>query len=1823
MPTNFLLNQGQAKESKRGLAMQQQMMELERKRRLALENMDELGISWKEVPTCNLNHSKYSKKLSKNGKDAYNALRRDTLPDKGKWNKPKRTQAFGDEEQLEFQSGELEKQAADFVFTLGLTAYNTWKHLTLNNVLTNCYLLAKIYATPQLQTVEEFAASGFITVYEKFIDLLHAAFEKYYFNDKLSKDQKLKFIDWVKGGELLLNLPQHPRVTSEFAQDHYARWCIDLKHNGGRHFGNALMNTEHLTAPEYLALNLIMYHGTNGRFGAQHLAVGGLRAANFSAAYALTVYDEQTIEVVNDATSKTQKFIIAPEICNLYELVSQIYDNVQEVNNTDFGETELIATMTTSVRHSRFADLKFESPATQVAFDEFSKSFFGEDNNLFMSGPLGTAARSLMSALSIAPLMIATGKVKNYDEYIKWYNEHVKVWDIGISMSVNLMNFIMTFLKTGLPYLLTGDATFLYPTQKWEKFIQIANSIVMTVNDNMAMAQIITTTPEKDVICAIDSVIQFGRNTWMSSRDTIPHSAVTTLNKMLETLHKCRQSVHRTYVNKKNNPIPMCVKLYGGTGVGKSQITQIVARLMCYNLGLKSTHNVYFQNMTDKYQSGYTAQEIMVMDDVGAENVDNVKNESLLNFLSLSTEVPVMTNQAAVEDKGTVPYNLKGIIMTTNFEDCNCRNYFKLTEPFLRRFLHVTVKVKPEFAINNNTKTEKKTAFTLKHKQQDTMLQLDPDKAKGRFDVQTFDCQVYENGEYHPATETSMNMEFDEFEKFFLEWHKAHIARAGAALRRTNDIENSEFCPIHECFTYKCKCPVERITEIDNTYELLPYEDNVKRGIKELNLKVFEGLEGGGLFKALLSYQSTEVPVKLEQTVSANLKKLGERIRDKIHPKKVTELYFQGWFKDKIMSCVAKNITAKDVKNIIASSVNQTVRDFKQRNLDSDPKTFIYESYKEMIESKRARAFLALGALGATLSCVIALYRAIKPLISTPEMFQGLYKKKYATEEEKDNWSSIDSQFIFPGTRMPYPPKERVASQQSITPGHFHLNSNLITKVEDLIKLNTLYLSVDAQHGDKYQTWGLALGKNMILVNAHSFKNGDVFKVVASGQANGAGLYETVLYKEKIWFSPDTDTAIFLMSVNPFKSIPLAYESPGKLYAGKAKFYKNNCMIYSKLKVPKFEDHMREVNILVTKDVSKHLNTDFVRYITPEGTEVGNCGNPIFVPELGLLGIHSIGSHSGNTTGYTPVFKSDIEAAAAFFQSRNMLVTPSVPQDLRFEGVLQSHPNSVLLNTAGNHHVIGSLTGHRGKMTSKIRKSMISHLLPDPGKVIPHMQPILTENGEWIHPVQVKLQTIAKAPIHANERIVDKALEFLEEHLKSMIDWDTVRPTGFQEIIQGVEGTISEPMNLSTSAGPGLSGKFKRDHVRYLNEDNDDRIFDKEVQDSFLDMLRCWKRDEFAFTRSKWFYKDEVIKPSKQDAGRQRLVSASGLRKIFASKMCFKDIFLRIRTSGKSHMCVGMNAASKQWSSIPERLKTLDPKLERVLDSDYEFYDAYCYLLNKVLALFIKLLKTNPHYNKIIRFADDIEMSVNDILHCLAAEMCCYPVEVAGELLILLLALESGADSTAEFNSLMETLIHYMIWVQCYADFSCRYSEPQDTDFDFIHALIHCPNPNKHMVLFNYGDDNLDTCSEETAEWYTPTARKSSAAKLGFPITDARKQKELKYVPMDKVVFLKRSFIWNEEAQAYFAPLDEAAINQIMYFVKGDSDTLEVLTYNNVRDAHRQYFMYGRERFEQETIRLKSLLQSVGLLELSAEDWPTFDQLLDDFKNKKLHMGGL
>lgn len=185
---------------------------------------------------------------------------------------------------------------------------------------------------------------------------------------------------------------------------------------------------------------------------------------------------------------------------------------------------------------------------------------------------------------------------------------------------------------------------------------------------------------------------------------TIIHSVLLEL-KLVKNRHMCSLTAASF------RRAPVGVFLYGTAGVAKSFLAAGLFNHYCSVRGVpKENAYCWTRDDNDDYYSGYKSHYVGVLyDDAAKFRANKVQgvDPSIKDIISAINNIPFITNQAELADKGKVPFLSEWVGVTSNLGDLNADQYYNSSAAFLRRLqVRITPIVKLEFRIEGEDRID-------------------------------------------------------------------------------------------------------------------------------------------------------------------------------------------------------------------------------------------------------------------------------------------------------------------------------------------------------------------------------------------------------------------------------------------------------------------------------------------------------------------------------------------------------------------------------------------------------------------------------------------------------------------------------------------------------------------------------------------------------------------------------------------------------------------------------------------------------------------------------------------------------------------------------------------------------------------------------------------------------------------------------------------------------------------------------------------------------------------------------------------------------------
>jgi len=274
-----------------------------------------------------------------------------------------------------------------------------------------------------------------------------------------------------------------------------------------------------------------------------------------------------------------------------------------------------------------------------------------------------------------------------------------KVWDC-LSFADAVVGLLLFLAKAGRQALATGSIESFFidevvvtrfldeaaALRKDAEFISNPSAIGMTVPVYIAKLE-----------SCIDDGKKLSKVFKLGTQHTVIHSVILELELILK-----RHSSSMVAASFRRAPFGLF--LYGNAGIAKSFIAAGLFNHYCSVRNIAKEQAVcWTRDDNDPFYSGYKSHFAGVLfDDAGKfrPNVVQGVDPSIKDIISAINNIPFITNQAELQDKGKIPFLSEWVGVTSNMHDLNADMYYNSSGAFMRRLkVRITPTVKPEYRI--------------------------------------------------------------------------------------------------------------------------------------------------------------------------------------------------------------------------------------------------------------------------------------------------------------------------------------------------------------------------------------------------------------------------------------------------------------------------------------------------------------------------------------------------------------------------------------------------------------------------------------------------------------------------------------------------------------------------------------------------------------------------------------------------------------------------------------------------------------------------------------------------------------------------------------------------------------------------------------------------------------------------------------------------------------------------------------------------------------------------------------------------------------------
>jgi hypothetical protein len=592
--------------------------------------------------------------------------------------------------------------------------------------------------------------------------------------------------------------------------------------------------------------------------------------------------------------------------------------------------------------------------------------------------------------------------------------------------------------------------------------------------------------------------------------------------------------------------------------------------------------------------------------------------------------------------------------------------------------------------------------------------------------------------------------------------------------------------------------------------------------------------------------------------------------------------------------------------------------------------------------------------------------------------------------------------------------------------------------------------------------------------------------------------------------------------------------------------------------------------------------------IADEATIQGDCGSlaVAMTPQgASLLGIHVLGN--GNKIGILSVSQEFLNSCLSLHPGYQLQsgIYRLCSLEKTIE-VLPLHSKSPFrFISEGSAVIYGSLSSGRASFSSKVEKTIMNEYLESRGYETKYTRPVMSGYMPWRIAALDLVNTVSMMDTGilriCTDAYIKEVLHLLKDKVRSLRVLDT------HSSINGCPGVaFIDKINRNTSMGFPWN-KSKTHYLRPVESEAglDEVVFDDEIMSRISDIETSYIQGDTVNPVFKAHLKDEAVSFAKAKRGKTRIFTGSPVDwSVVVRKYTMTFVKLLQEHKFVFESAPGTICQSVEWTHIHEYLTQFGS--DRLIAGDFKAFDKKmsCALMQEAFRVIMEISKASGNFDE-----DDLR-----VLQGISWDTSFPLVDFNGDLVRFYGSNPSGHPLTVIINGLCNSL--YMRY--------CYY---------LLNPKKEVESFRKNVALMTYGDDNAMNVSPRI-DFYTHTAIQGEFAKFGITYTMADKEAQsVPFISMEDCSFLKRKWRFNTTTCAFDAPLDEESIEKsLTVWVRSKNVLPQEQAVDIVSSALREYFFYGREKFEEKRNLFQQMLYDLDLtLYMKESTLPTYDSLIE------------
>lgn len=1348
----------------------------------------------------------------------------------------------------------------------------------------------------------------------------------------------------------------------------------------------------------------------------------------------------------------------------------------------------------------------------------------------------------------------------------------------------------------------------------------------------------------KDAIERGENMVEFANRT---SADFRPMRMMLNDIKIMDLNLLSRKNAQET------RPAPFAALVFGGSSVAKTTFTNLMfAAYANYRHLPQGEEYIYTRDSKQKHWTNFQSYKWGIrLDDVAylqpgmAAGVDPTLDE----FLSLLNNVPFVPEMAAVEEKGKCPVRSECVIATTNNKALSATDYFYCPFAIQRRVPWIiTLTPKDEYAVD---RFAEESARMLDPSKVPKIEDSYPDYWNIKIE------KVVPGGKIGGGRQTGRHECVAQFNNIndFLDWYKKVVTEFAEIQAKTvlcnQKMYTFKIC--ESCNRVKCTCQLqgaeclslsskgtnEQLSIVLEGNSIVKYYVN---GIEADPCDAYGDFHskahsaGGEMYHTAVEVFEGEVkrrwvypaevkPVVREEKVDTSdmseLMRLTVREVTKKEPSiwKRIEMMFIGWgvrayFTMPWVSNIAHSLLCfQFVRTFVIYQVGAVLEQkFGTRKAFAKMGQIMSHMYLSRRWRHAVTGLVALGGAVGVITIGVNWYKKDKKSEKAEEAKPVITQITYVPKKQVEQPApGVDTGFVVvEGGKTKFTTELQAGS---VNDDFFEKTEkeNVWKKVDreitsfDVDPMQVNYAQLDTQQmydtirrnsrrmkaqGDKLMFGNaFCVGGHLFVTNNHLLPQGERVRISLWNSPQTDGVNENVEFEidqDCIYRMPEKDLAFFeCFPIPPLKDLRGLIAKPTFDVGCFRGAYVGYARDGSKLDMPVKGIHF--VRDMLVHQLGQYINTWVGE--TDVDTEFGDCGLPLLVTgrQVVIAGLHQ--RRGGANVFCVQLNTDDVDGAVRHF--KRPIIQGGVPK-LNAEGANPkvfgeaSHKSPLNWIQSGTARYFGHLQGWMSAPRSKVVRTLAYDTFATKRNwTCDFVKPVFG----W-KPYHNMYKDIFGMQYTFKTSVLQKAVSGLSQDLiKGMpakskrelkvISWDAA--------LNGIDGVqYIDKMNFNSSMG--FPWNKSKSHFLIADPEREDKkLMPDHVMQRAYDIEERYKRGICACPVFSGQLKDEPRKQKKVDEGNIRVFMGGPVDWCLVVRRYLLS-FTKAMQENKilCEAAIGCVAQSLEWEQFREHLCQFGP--HKIVAGDYGKFDKR---MNAQVILAAFEVIANVLFDA---GWDEEELRV---VYSIAEDVAYPYATVASDVLQFSGTNPSGHPDTVVINSIVNAL--YMRY--CYIMLNERHE---------------CVSFKENVALLTYGDDNVMGVSDNVP-WFNHTAIQDVLARYGVVYTMADKESaSVPYISIDEVSFLKRTWRWDPDMEAYLCPLEEASIRKMqMVCVESSTISREAQMIDQFIAATNEWFYYGQKKFIFERAFIMKTIQELGLqCEARLKPIPTYEMLAARFR---------